>query len=430
MRFRRWLITHPRLSLGTAGVVALSIVAVSLSSLTARNLARMRIIENRAEQLSSFEQLRVSLQRRLFEDLGPALPWNHFLVQELRIQVGQALALGDRLDPGTRDRLEGLDARLSGGPFVSRETLLDAVDLLGRMIEAESDAQSALIRGIESDAARESRWMIGGLLALTILMALGAWLVPRALVRPLQDVVRSASQALLEQHRSLARAERLAAVGETAAGVAHELHNPLAAVTLGLENIVREREDPTLTTRLEPLVGELERMGRILKSYLSSARASPEEATQVDLHQIVSEIFDLLRYQLPSAIALENAVKGGTACVLPKDRTRQVILNLVLNSAQVIGDGDGSITVAAASEGPYIMLTVDDTGPGFPTRLLEEGVRPFASSREGGTGLGLVLVQRTMKELGGVLELSNPEGGGARVTIRIPCHSQSQESRP
>jgi C4-dicarboxylate-specific signal transduction histidine kinase len=418
---RHWILTHPRTALGGVGVVMLTAIAIALGSLTSRTVRRMRVIEERAEQLSAFEQVRVSLQRRLFEDLGPTLPWNHFLVQELRIQVGQALALGDRLDPLARSRLETLDARLGGGRFVSRETLLDAVDLLGFMIQAESDTQARLMQAIGEDGTREFRWMLGGLVALSLLSGFGAWLIPIALIRPLESVVHSASKTLLEQHQSLARAERLAAVGETAAGVAHELHNPLAGVTLGLENLMREQGESEIAGRVQPMVEELERMGRILKDYLAAARTQPEAAVEIELAALVTDLFGLLELQIPSGIKLKNAVPNHLTCVLPRDRVRQVLLNLVLNASQAMDSGSGTVTVSASRENGELTIAVFDTGPGFSESILAEGVRPFSSGRERGTGLGLVLVRRTAADLGGRMEIGNVEDGGGQVSLNLPC---------
>jgi two-component system NtrC family sensor kinase len=93
----------------------------------------------------------------------------------------------------------------------------------------------------------------------------------------------------------------------------------------------------------------------------------------------------------------------------------------VLNAAQALGEGAGEIVVVARNEGGRLILTVRDDGPGFSEGMLDQGVRPFASQRAGGTGLGLAMVQRFARALGGELKLANAEPHGAQVTLELPC---------
>jgi C4-dicarboxylate-specific signal transduction histidine kinase len=106
--------------------------------------------------------------------------------------------------------------------------------------------------------------------------------------------------------------------------------------------------------------------------------------------------------------------------VLPETEFRQGMLNLLQNAVQAIGDQAGSVEVGIVREGPQLIITVSNTGAGFSDEFLQQGIRPFVSLKEKGSGLGLVMVQRFVREQRGNLKLENDEAGHARVTLSLP----------
>ncbi|TCJ13421.1 two-component sensor histidine kinase [Parasulfuritortus cantonensis] len=241
----------------------------------------------------------------------------------------------------------------------------------------------------------------------------------RARAADLEARVRAATRDLLAHNRSLAEAERLAAVGEMAAGLAHELRNPLAGIQMALANLRRELADPDARERLDLVSAELRRVDGLMNGLLDQARLRPEAAAPVALARVVAELLALVRYQAEPGIAFEQDVAAELVCNLPENRLRQALLNLLLNAAQAMA-GHGTVRLAGRREGEHLVISVSDTGPGFPDTLLRQGVRPFASERAGGTGLGLASVRRLAHDLGGRLVLENPPGGGARVSLVLP----------
>ena len=238
----------------------------------------------------------------------------------------------------------------------------------------------------------------------------------------LEAKVRSATGALLEQQASLSRNERLAAVGELAAGIAHELRNPLAGIQMSCANLYREIEDPDKTQRIALIIDELKRMGRLLNELLDLSKHTPAPITEFDLTLMAQELVALLRYQIPSSIHLTLESSGPAVCQLPESRIRQCLLNLILNAAQAIGSRPGNIGITIRPEGEQrVSITVTDDGPGFSEALLAAGIRPFATAKAGGTGLGLAMVQRFTRELGGQLSLgtNTPRGGLVRMVIPL-----------
>lgn len=238
----------------------------------------------------------------------------------------------------------------------------------------------------------------------------------------LEAKVRAAALALLGQQRSLARAERLAAVGELAASIAHELRNPLAGIRMSCSNLRKEINNPDQAQRLDLIGSELKRITLLLNDLLNQAKHTPQPAAEISPATVVQELLALTRYQIPAHIQLESKISETLRCRLPEGEVRQALLNLILNAAQVMGHTPGTIKVEIFCNNDTLCLMVSDEGPGFSQEILEGGFRPFVSGGQQGTGLGLAMVQRFAREMGGEVRFVNKQSGGACVTIILPCH--------
>jgi signal transduction histidine kinase len=236
----------------------------------------------------------------------------------------------------------------------------------------------------------------------------------------LQREVRLATQALLEQQYSLARAERLAAIGEVAAELAHEIRNPLAGIQMAFNNLRREIADENQCERMDLISSELKRLARLLSDMLEQSRHSPETATDFDMTTLIKDLLTLTRYQITETIDLNCDTLGTLPVHLPESGIRQALLNLLLNAADALDNRSGLIRIKARSEAQGLRIDVFDNGPGFSQDLLNYGIRPFRTSRQGGTGLGLAMVQRFVKDVGGTIKLSNQHPHGACVTVLLP----------
>jgi two-component system, NtrC family, sensor kinase len=239
----------------------------------------------------------------------------------------------------------------------------------------------------------------------------------------LEREIRHATHALLEQSHSLARSERLAAVGELAASTAHELRNPLAGIQAALENICVECEDAEIVQRLRLVSNETKRLTIHLNDLLAYSKQQPESAKPVNISKLVTELITLLKYQVNENIKLIYSMPPNLVLSLPETEFRQALLNLILNSVQELGKQGGTINLIINQSADSLKVEISDSGHGFPDSLLKQGVRPFASYREHGTGLGLSMVLRFARSLGGQLNLKNDNQGHACAILILPVNA-------
>lgn len=241
----------------------------------------------------------------------------------------------------------------------------------------------------------------------------------------LEQQVRQTSHALLEQSHRLAKAERLAALTEMAASTAHELRNPLAIIQVALENILSETSDPDLQQRIAMLHREVQRLTKHLNDLLGTARDSGETAQLTDVNLVVQDLINLLNYQARSNVNFHIYGHAEFPLLVPETEFRQVLLNLLQNALQALGQSGGRIDVKIDQQGPQLTLAIRDSGAGFDPEFLRQGIRPFVSLKEKGSGLGLVMVQRFARDQGGQLKLENDEHGHGKVTLSLPLSNPS-----
>jgi two-component system NtrC family sensor kinase len=203
------------------------------------------------------------------------------------------------------------------------------------------------------------------------------------------------------------------------------VRNPMAGIEMSLSNLRDETDDADHAARLDRVVSELHRISRQLQNLLDRTRHTPEPVKPLRLAETIEDVLALTRYQLPDRIRLVSGIPAGLVFPLPEERLRQTVLNLVLNATQAVGDDEGTVTVGAQVDGGALELRVCDNGPGFPRHILEGAIQPFVTGRDRGTGLGLAMVQRFVREYKGRMAIANTEPHGACVTLTIPGGAKS-----
>jgi len=236
----------------------------------------------------------------------------------------------------------------------------------------------------------------------------------------------------------MVHAEHLATLGELAAGVAHEIRNPLAGIAGAIEIITKDfPNDHPDREVLEDLRQEVRRIEKTLNDLLVYARPKPPLLGRADLKETVARTLQLARQQtgnkkIDFSIQIPSALP---AFLVDSEQLHQVLLNLVLNGVQAI-ELEGRISIEAQTvdaDGPnrpgYIEIAVSDTGAGIPPEHLERIFRPFYTTKRGGTGLGLSLCRRIVAAHGGALSAESQLKRGSRFTIRLPLRETSEEAR-
>jgi two-component system sensor histidine kinase PilS (NtrC family) len=228
---------------------------------------------------------------------------------------------------------------------------------------------------------------------------------------------------------ALMNANRLAAVGEISARIAHEIRNPLASISGSVEVLKSELQLADENQRLMDLiVKESERLSRILTNFLSYARNQPTVRSKIELISLVGETVELLRHDtaLPDCTELAFRPEIATAYVVAdEDQLKQVIINLITNAAEAIEHPGGKVEVVISEPstwpevvaGEWIELQVIDNGQGFAPEDKARVFEPFYSGKKGGTGLGLAIVRRCLDNLGARIKVDTSPGLGTTFSI-------------
>ena len=222
--------------------------------------------------------------------------------------------------------------------------------------------------------------------------------------------------------REMARAEHLATLGELAAGLAHEIRNPLAGIA-GVVEVMRKELPPHSPSRavLGDVQREVSHIQAILNDLLSYARPRPPDFHPADLNTTIEQAILLSRQQVSTKpIQIEFEANSSLPHVLHDPALiQQVVLNLLLNGIQAIA-GSGQIRVSLTREGERAMIQVSDTGRGISADALPKIFKPFFTTRSEGTGLGLSLAKSIVQSHGGNIEVRSTPGKGSQFNICLP----------
>ncbi len=243
---------------------------------------------------------------------------------------------------------------------------------------------------------------------------------------------------LTERHRmqaSLQKADRLASVGSLAAGVAHEINNPLAYVLANLELLGEDLEqlelpassgvEQTIHRTLQEAAEGANRVRRIVRDLKSFARADDETLQSVDVHEVIDAAVDIADNEIRHRARLEKDYGDVPFVRGAPGRLTQVFLNLLVNAAHAIPEeayGDQFIRVATRVEGPYVMVDISDTGSGIPEDIVDRIFDPFFTTKAQGmgTGLGLSICHGIITGIGGEIKVQSRVGEGSTFTLVLP----------
>ena len=249
---------------------------------------------------------------------------------------------------------------------------------------------------------------------------------------------------VVEMEANLRQSERLAAIGELSASIAHEIRNPLAAISGSIEMLQRGSASPEESLDSAHLMNivmrEVDRLNHLISDFLRYARPGPLNPETLQLQAVISDVLEIFDAAQSDAIKIELAVEEGLTVFADPGQLRQVLWNLVLNAAEAMPDG-GRMRVGAralterdSQEGSpgnrrgqeegegksrWLEISIADDGSGIPKDKLERIFEPFFTTKQNGSGLGLATVHRIVENHGGIVRLESKLGVGTTVRIRL-----------
>lgn len=253
--------------------------------------------------------------------------------------------------------------------------------------------------------------------------------------QPLKNLIQSfvdkyffkTSQAVLvdelqKAQEELKRTERLKAVGTLAAGMAHEIKNPLTSIKTFTEYLPEKYNDPEFVEKFHKIVSiEVDKINSIVQQLLDFSKPKPLQLKEVDIHQIIDQTLSLLSNSLikHKIILVRNYDNSLPLLRIDPNQMQQVFCNLFLNAIEAM-KGGGKLIVSTAQINNTIQITISDTGKGIAKKDLEHIFNPFYTTKETGTGLGMSIIYGIIKEHRGEINVISRERKGTNAIIMLP----------
>ena len=334
------------------------------------------------------------------------------------------LAHSDPTRVGRLETDEALRAVLENRHMLTRMARRDGAEAAYEVVKplALEGGRIGLLRIGLSTASMDRVWKhdrVAAVLMAVAVLALGA--LGMATIFYIQNRHLTEIQKLEE---NLARGERLAIVGNLAAAVAHEIRNPLSAVSMGLQRLRAEFEPAAgqeYRRMVDLMQGEVRRLNAIVEEFLSLARPIQLKRERVSVRALLEEIGRLVEPQAgPAGIKVEQIIPDSLPELrADRDRIKQVLLNLVLNGIEAMASG-GTLTLGASASDTTLTISVSDTGGGIPADLLPRVFEPYVTTKTRGLGLGLAIARRLVEAHGGRIEAESGAGQGTRFRVTLP----------
>jgi len=239
----------------------------------------------------------------------------------------------------------------------------------------------------------------------------------------MEEKIQKTSSDLSKTEAQLIRSEKLAALGQLAAGIAHEIRNPLTSINILIHSLTENL--PTEDSRWEDLKvieEEILRINEIVDQFLRFAKPAPPLLVKAEVVSIVEETLQLLRPQIEKQrILVQKEFQSLSPILMDREQMKQVILNLLLNGVQAMPKGGHLSLKGHIPEGDHwIKLSIQDSGIGIPPEDIGRLFDPFFSTKEGGVGLGLSIAHRIIDQHRGKIEVESALGEGTLFTVWLP----------
>jgi signal transduction histidine kinase len=335
-------------------------------------------------------------------------------------------------------KLDALTARAGGlSRLLDRDTVVMFDDTVNRLQSIADDFAAAHddeLRDLLETSLTSLVWMRNLVFACLALLLSAIGVVVALLYG---DVVLPLREQLVDSEALLAKREKLAALGTLAAGVAHEIRNPLTAVKARLYTLRRSISSDDSKEDVQAITGEVDRLERIVRDVLGYARPADAALAPVELSSWLREFAAFVKPELV-AVNIELVVDAAVSASVEIDanQLRQIMLNLVRNAQEALEGPRGRIELALHREhaplrgktSQIAVLSVTDNGPGIPAKIQPRLFDPFFTTKSTGTGLGLSIVARLVENQGGEIKFQSAPGTGTRFAVCLPMINNPRQT--
>ncbi len=357
-------------------------------------------------RLNKNSKLATDRERELFKQLNDA--YDGYLATSRQVQTNQQPALVSTEGFAQLNEFERQTRRL--------------LQLGTQLADAHRVAEESFLGDANQSLSNLRTFLFGGVAFLLALVGALGVVIYRDQIAPLRTKLVQ-NQAIMEKQ------EKLATLGTLAAGIAHEIRNPLTSIKARLYTLDKHLDSPPLARKDAEIIGtEITRLERIVQEVLSFARPSEPELQVVCASTLLQEVHSLMASSLENQRVQVTLEPGPDLCVSADTaHLKQVLINLIRNAAEAI-DGEGTITLRARGshatfqgrDTETVILEVSDTGRGIPPEVEKRLFDPFFSTKETGTGLGLSIAARMVAKHGGLLQYQTRVGHGTTFGIVLP----------
>jgi len=243
----------------------------------------------------------------------------------------------------------------------------------------------------------------------------------------MEEKIQKTTADLRKTEAQLIRSEKLAALGQLAAGIAHEIRNPLTSINILIHSLTKyfhsedsHRED------LNVIEEEIDRINQILDRFLRFAKPAPPLLERTEVASIFEETLQLIRPRMEKQrVHVQKELQDLPMILMDREQIKQVALNLLLNAVQAMPKG-GTLMLRGqnSKDGQWITISIQDSGVGVPNEDMNKLFDPFFSTKEGGIGLGLSIAHRIIDQHHGKIEVESDPGKGTLFTIWLPIHNE------
>ncbi len=229
----------------------------------------------------------------------------------------------------------------------------------------------------------------------------------------------------LEMEKQMMHAERLAALGRLAAGVAHEIGNPLTSISSFVQILKERAEDDFAKESLDTILNHIHRIADIVREMSSFSKVAPIELSYVEINNLIEQSLELVRYdrRMQHIKVIKSLDHELPKAFVDGNQLSQVFVNLILNAVDAMPDG-GILTITSRRQNSNIEIEFSDTGVGIPKENIGKVFDPFFTTRAKGTGLGLSVSYNIIKRFNGGINVESEEGKGAKFTISLPTRGE------